>query len=326
MKVTFINRSLTFGGFSFETLFKTIKSNLKEVNYTDFYDKTHNGFLKNIKELKKIPTDVYHITGGLGYYALFLPTKKTILTVHDTNHYEHDLKGIKKWVFGLLFYQLPIKNVKYVTVVSHHTKKRLIALFNVPEEKIKVITNCYPNNFNKRLKTELSSPVNILQIGTKKNKNINRLIEAIKGLDISLTIIGKLDPSTKNNLINSKLKYHNKVNLSNNEIYTEYCNCDIVSFVSLNEGFGLPIIEANAVGRVILTSNISSMPEVAGNAAHLVDPYSTEAIKAGFIKLIEDTPYRQSLLENGFENIKRFEPEKIAQDYNNLYKMLLLNE
>ena len=320
MKVTFINRSLAFGGFSFETLFKTIKSNLKEVDYTDFYDKTHNGFFKNLKAVKKISTDVYHITGGLGYYALFLPTKKTILTVHDTNHYEHDLKGLKKWVFGLVFYRIPIRNVKYVTVVSNHTKSRLITLFNVPQEKIKVITNCYPNNFNKKIKAELNSPVNILQIGTKKNKNINLLIESLKGIDASLTIIGKLDVSTKDNLINSKLKYHNKINLSDQEIYTEYCNCDIVSFVSLNEGFGLPIIEANAVGRAILTSNISSMPEVAGNAACLVNPYSSEEIKAGFIKLIEDKAYRESLIANGFENIKRFEPKKIAQDYYNLYK------
>lgn len=323
MKVTYVNRSLTFGGFSFEELFKTIKANLKNVEYSDFYDKTHKGFFKNVKALKKIPTDVYHITGGLGYYALFLPTKRTILTVHDTNHYEHDLKGLKKWIFGLLFYRLPIKNVKYVTVVSNHTKKNLISLFNIPEEKIIVIANCYPNNFDKKIKSELNSPVNILQIGTKKNKNLSRLIEAIKDLNVHLTIIGKLSPKINEQLLSSKVKFSNKLNLSSKEIYNEYCNCDIVSFVSLNEGFGLPIIEANAVGRAILTSNVSSMPEVAGNAACLVNPYDVNDIKTGFQNLIENDTYRKSLIENGFENIKRFQPNKIAQDYYNLYKKVV---
>ena len=98
MKVTYINRSINFGGFSFEELFKTIKSNLKEIDYCDFYDKTYPRFLSNIKAVKKIPSDLYHITGGVGYYAFFLPTNKTILTIHDTNHYEYDLKGIKKWI------------------------------------------------------------------------------------------------------------------------------------------------------------------------------------------------------------------------------------
>ena len=106
MKVLFINRSLQFGGFSFEELFKTIKSNLINCNFEDYFDGTHSGFYKNIKAVKNISTDVYHITGGIGYYALFLPKNKTIFTIHDTNHYEYDLKGLKKWIFGLIYYKI----------------------------------------------------------------------------------------------------------------------------------------------------------------------------------------------------------------------------
>lgn len=95
MKILFLHRSKNFG-FSFEELFRTIQQNLKKVEFENFYDKTYSSFRKNLKKVKQLKSDVIHITGGVGYYAFFLPTAKTILTVHDTNHYEFDLKGIKK--------------------------------------------------------------------------------------------------------------------------------------------------------------------------------------------------------------------------------------
>ena len=96
MKILFLHRAKSFGGHSFEELFTTIKQHLNNCIYEDFYDKTYPSFWRNLKALKKIECDVIHITGGIGYYALFSPSHKTILTVHDTNHYEFDLKGIKK--------------------------------------------------------------------------------------------------------------------------------------------------------------------------------------------------------------------------------------
>ncbi|MBL4593616.1 MAG: glycosyltransferase family 4 protein [Flavobacteriales bacterium] len=323
MKILFLHRSKSFGGFSFETLFETIKEHLTTCQTEDFYDKTYSSFWKNLKEIRRIKCDVIHITGGIGYYAFFLPTHKTMLTVHDTNHYEFDLKGFKKWIFGYLFYKLPIANVKYVTVVSEHTKSRLIKLFGIPEYKICVIHNCYSNNFEGNVRKELNSPVKILQIGTKANKNIPRLINAIKGLNVELSIIGKLNEKLIEQLKKQDIKYLNKINLSNSEIYNEYKKCDIVAFVSLREGFGLPIIEANAVGRAVITSNISSMPEVAANAACIIDPTSEKEIREGIQKIIKDTTYRNQLITNGFENIKRFNPTLIAKKYETLYLKLI---
>ncbi len=319
MKILYLNRAKKFGGFSFEELFITIKNNLIRCETVDFYDKTYSSFWKNIKVVRKIKCDVIHITGGIGYYALFLPTKKTILTVHDTNHYEFDLKGIKKWVYGWLIYRLPIKNVKYVTVVSNHTKNNLIRFFGINEAKIKVIPNCSPEEFKENIKNILSKPTKILQIGTKPNKNLKRLIEAVKGLEVELIIIGKLTVELLELLKESKINYINKYNLTREEIYLEYVNCDIVAFVSLREGFGLPIIEANAIGRAIMTSDISSMPEVAGNSAHLVNPMNIEEIRNGIIKLTENDAYRNQLIANGVENAKKYSPNLIANYYKDLY-------
>jgi glycosyltransferase involved in cell wall biosynthesis len=319
MKILYLNRSKDFGGFSFEELFKTVKSNLTCCEIEDFYDKTYSSFWKNIQAIRKIKCDVIHITGGIGYYALFLPKKKTILTVHDTNHYEFDLKGIKKWIYGWVIYRLPIMNVKHVTVVSEHTKNNLIRFFNIAEEKIKVIPNCYPSDFKSEIKDSINIPAKLLQIGTKPNKNLKRLIEAITQLNVELTIIGKLTHEMLELLKENEVNYVNKSNLTINEIYQAYLDCDIVTFVSLREGFGLPIIEANVIGRAIISSNTSSMPEVAGISAHLVNPLNIEEIRNGLTKLIENDDYRKKLIINGFENAKKYNPIIIASLYEKLY-------
>jgi len=324
MNVLFLHRARSFGGFSFEELFSTIKKHITKFSYQDFYDKTYSSFVKNLKAIKKIDADVIHITGGLGYYALFLPTKKTILTVHDTNHYEHDLSGFKKWLFGHLFYKIPYKNTSFITTVSEHTKSRLIELFSFDERRIHVIHNCYPEDFSVKEKKELAPAVKILQIGTKKNKNLDRLIDALKGLNIELTIVGKISGEIKIKLEQTNINYINKTNLTHKEIYNEYVNTDIVSFISLHEGFGLPIIEANAVGRAVITSNISSMPEVGGKAAHYINPYDTNDIKEGILRLINDDEYRNQLIKDGLINIKRFTPEKKAAEYEELYQSIII--
>ena len=86
------------------------------------------------------------------------------------------------------------------------------------------------------------------------------------------------------------------------------------------EGFGLPILEAQATGRPVITSNEASMPEVAGDAAILVNPYEVVEIKEAVEKIISDKKLREDLIKKGIENIKRFTPEKIAENYASLYR------
>lgn len=87
------------------------------------------------------------------------------------------------------------------------------------------------------------------------------------------------------------INYRWEVNLKNEQVVQKYINCDMLLFVSTLEGFGLPIVEANAIERPVITSNFSSMPEIAGEAAHLVDPFDANSIRSGVIRIIEDDRY-----------------------------------
>ena len=88
------------------------------------------------------------------------------------------------------------------------------------------------------------------------------------------------------------------------------------------EGFGMPILEAQAVGRAVISSNLFSMPEVAGDSAVLVDPFNIGEIRSAILKIISDDTFREDRIRKGFENIKRFDPELIANQYFGLYEMI----
>jgi glycosyltransferase involved in cell wall biosynthesis len=109
-------------------------------------------------------------------------------------------------------------------------------------------------------------------------------------------------------------------NLSISDLISVYKSIDILYFASTYEGFGMPIIEANAVGRPVITSNVYSMPEVAGNAACLVDPLNINDIKNGILRILDDKIYRDKLVLNGFINAKRFDASTIAEQYAKIYR------
>ena len=121
-----------------------------------------------------------------------------------------------------------------------------------------------------------------------------------------------------NELNENNIDYANFTYLSDEEVFEQYKECDMLSFVSTYEGFGMPIVEANTVGRPVITSNLLSMPEVAGDAALIVNPYNIDEIRNGILKIINDDIYRNNLIHNGYENVKRFNLNDIAEQYSNI--------
>lgn len=98
-----------------------------------------------------------------------------------------------------------------------------------------------------------------------------------------------------------------------------YNSVDCLVFPSIIEGFGLPILEAQKCGCPVITSNVSSMPEIAGKGAVFVDPYSTDSIKNGIELVLNDLSVRKRIIEEGLENSRRFSWTNLVKKYLSLY-------
>ena len=266
--------------------------------------------------------EINHITGDIHFVALFLKKRKTILTVHDIGSV---LKGggIKNKVLRFFWFTMPFARVKYITVISDFTKTEILQNFNINPQKIIVIPDCVSEEIKYTPKEFNKEKPNILQIGTKSNKNLENLIPALNGINCTLTIIGKLSDKQKEQLKTNNIDYDNKYNLSFPEIINEYKNTDIVTFISTYEGFGVPILEAQATGRPVITSNLSPMKEVAGEGALLINPNDITSIKNGIQSLIKNEPQKQTLIKKGQENVKNYTAKSIAAQYHNLYKTII---
>lgn len=323
MKLTFFHRDCRPGVFSIEEVFKRVRQHLPvEIDIHDYIlpASTWPERIKAVRDVKKHISEVNHITGDVNFLALGLPPDKTIITVHDIGHYEQTLKGWKRFIYGQIWFSRPLKRVKYITTISNVSKQKLIDYFHINPGKIQVIHNPLPEGFAYEPKEKIHDKPKILQIGGGENKNVERLIEAIKGLSCELMLIRKPNDRLKKMMRDAKVDYNFYYNLSYEQVYQKYVESDMLYFASTYEGFGVPILEAQCTGRPVLTSNLEPMPEVAGEGALFVDPYNISEIRAGIIKIIEDNNYRMQLISTGKENIKRFDPEKIARQYYKLYK------
>ena len=142
---------------------------------------------------------------------------------------------------------------------------------------------------------------------------------------MSLVIVGHLTPDLNRLLAASRIRFENYERLSEEEVVDLYRSVDLVSFVSTLEGFGMPILEAQAIGRPVLTSNCSSMPEVAGQGALQVDPTSVQSIRDGLQRLLQDDTLRADLTSYGIMNVDRFSTASIASQYVWIYRSILDN-
>lgn len=273
----------------------------------------------NIRWAGTLCADVLHITGDIHYVCLGTNKKKTILTIHDLEMLNR-LKGWRRSVVKLLWFTIPIKRTRIITCISKATEQRLLSICRIEPNKVRVIPNLLPKAFPFFPKSDMREKPRLLFVGTKHNKNLERVAQAIQGMNCSLVIVGKLNEHQLSTLAGHRIEFENLVGIDDNQMEEQYRLADLLCFPSLEEGFGLPIIEAQSMGRPVVTSNLSSMPEVAGEGACLVDPYSVESIRDGINKIISDSAFRKHLIEVGHTNQKRFAPAAIASQYLDLYR------
>lgn len=324
MRVVLIYRKPNTGGYSIEELFRTIAAELSsQVEVIEYEAQGLSRLLFDVRQLRQLNADIYHITGDINYLTYLLPSKKVVLTIHDIGHYLFGLKGIKRQLYKWLWLVFPIRSAGAITAVSTETRDNIVKHLGINGKEIVVINNCYSDIFKPVSKSfALECPI-ILQVGTQPYKNVPRLVEALKGLRCHLVLIGFLDTEIRHKLNKYKVSYENFVGLTHDEIYQQYVECDVVSFVSLGEGFGVPIIEAQAVGRPLITADVSPLCDVAGAGACLADPMNVLHIRDGIERIIGDNTYRTKIIESGFQNVNRYSPITISSEYLTFYRKLM---
>lgn len=325
-KILFVERK--FNEFvSIEKAFREIAAGLSDKFETEFQQLQYgNGIadiVKNLLFFRKKEARIYHVTGHVHYIAMLFPPDRTVLSIMDLGYLSR-YSGIKLFVLNKLLLDWPVRRLKYITAISEATKREIIENTGCDPGKIRALDlPLLPHVQGGKPKVFNTEKPLILQVGTMPNKNVPALARALKGLNCNLRVIGRMTEEQIAAMHDNGIDFENAFNLTDDQIRAEYEQADIISFCSLHEGFGLPIIEGQIMGRPVITSNRSPMIETSGGAAYLADPADPASIREGIDKIIADANYRKGLVERGFENIKRYEPAAIARQYEDLYNEIL---
>lgn len=263
------------------------------------------------------------------------PGLKTVVTVHDLgSEYLPGMHQLKQRLYLGYMQRRQLKSATKIIAVSKATKDDLVKRIGLPSEKIEVVYEGYDKELFKPVKNDLLvnslksldlvSGEYFLFVGTiQPRKNIYRLITAYDSYygpfkkAPKLVLVGSkgwlsddIYKLVKTLGLEDRVKFLGRVD--DEKLPALYSGAIALTFPSLFEGFGLPILEAQACGCPVITSNLSSMPEVAGKGAILVDPYSVNEIAAALRMVTSDKVKVTSLVRDGYENIKRFSWEKCA--------------
>jgi len=325
-KITFFHRHNNIG-FSIQKVFGTLISEITKTNYIENYympsyrsmpwDIVINSYY-TFKHRNK--HGINHVTGHIHDVLLALIGCKCILTVHDLvfiENVKNPIKRLYKWIFWLY---IPSLIADKIVCISAETERKI--LNRIKTKKTLIIHNPLDPEFEFVDKEFNEYKPVILHIGTGWNKNLERTIMALRDIPCCLRIIGKIDQKIISLLTEFNIEFSNVFNLTDKEIREEYVNCDIVNFPSVYEGFGMPIIEGQKTGRIVIASKIEPLIEVSGGAVHFVNPSNIESIRNGYLEIISNKKYREKLILSGLENVKKFSVESISFKYIQLYRSL----
>src|ERR1035437_449687 len=298
---------------------------------------------------EKLPSDVQ--VAHFPYFEpvfLALPIYnkfKTVVTVHDLTPivfpqaFPSGIKGKLKWQMQ----RFALKRASAVITDSQSSKKDIRKYARVRENKIHVVYLAAGEGFRKletgnwklEIKKRYGLPEKfVLYVGDVTwNKNLPRLIDAIKEVKLPLVMVGKslvsedYDKSspwnTDLNRVGEQTKGDSNILklgfVSGEELVQLYNLATVFVMPSLYEGFGLPILEAMACGCPVITSKEGSLGEVAGNSALYVDAYDMDSIAAGIKKVFNDQILQKELSEKGLVNVKRFSWKKTATETLEVY-------
>ena len=280
--------------------------------------------------LKKNKVDLY--VGTDGFFPLHTKSK-TLSVFHDICfiHHPKDLPFFTGLYYRNMFPHLAKRSTR-IAAVSEFTKSDIVKEFNIKSEKIDIVYNGASENFVPLSKSEIEKtrskfsngkPYFLFVGAIHHRKNISNMLKAFdeykksQSSDVKMLMVGAKrwwTEEMENTLTNMEFKdevvFTGRVSLQDLTDITG--SAMAMTYVSNFEGFGIPIIEAMRSGIPVLTSNTSSMPEIAGGAALLCDPFSVESIKIGMTKLASDENLRADMVQKGLIRQADFNWDKTA--------------
>jgi len=267
---------------------------------------------------------------------------RSVVTIHDCIHlmFPQYLPNRLAPYYARTFIGLAARRADRVLTVSESSKRDILRFVDIPPERIDVIYNAYDDRFSRAPREEDVERVReryqlhgefVLYAGNvKPHKNVERLIDAFhhvrhRGLDhLKLVVIG--DELTKYAALRRAVHRHNLHKyvrflgyLPEDTLAVMYRLAAVFVFPSLYEGFGLPPLEAMASGTPVVTSNVSSLPEVAGDAAVLVNPLESEAIADGIERVLTDRMLNADLRRRGLARARQFSWEASVKRVHEIY-------
>ncbi|WP_414544541.1 glycosyltransferase family 4 protein [Nostoc sp. CCY0012] len=301
--------------------------------------------------IKKHNADIYHIIDHSdGYLVHWLKGKPQpiVVTCHDLinliqpeNIYDQSslpFMSMAAWKFAIR----GMKKAKHIISVSQHTAKDIRQNLEIAPENITIAPDAIESIFRILPKKEVFSlrqeygiapeTFCLLNVGSNHpRKNISTILKVIKALkEKNLPVYFWKAGADFTSEQKTFIQTHELQNFvaylgkpDQDKLVQIYNATDVLLSPSLYEGFGMTVIEAMACGTPVITSNVTSLPEVAGNAAILVDPVDIQEIVKAVCRLMEDTTYRNSLIEAGLVRAKPFTWENTAEQVAAVYEKIL---
>ena len=296
--------------------------------------------------LRRFRVDLLHVP-HLFWRPRFSPCPY-VVTVHDLLNHLYPVSNGSSWRRALhrRLTAHVLRHAARILAVSHFTRNDIVRLFRVPEERVEVVYNAIDERFRVGHATTLDRemiaeryqvnyPFLLYAGNIRPHKNLGRLIEAFAALKAELAKDGSF-PELKLIIIGDELSKHPdlrrtviKGGVQNDVRFLGFVPIDVLRifydlakifvFPSLYEGFGLPPLEAMALGTPVVTSNTSSLPEVVGNAAVLVNPENVFEIMRAIHRVLLDQPLRDSLKKRGYEQAQRYSWDVSVQQILRVY-------
>jgi len=283
------------------------------------------------RALKKLKPDIFISPDGFLPLSIKIPC---IPVIHDLNfhHRPNDLPRMVRNYYNRCFPKFAEKATRIITV-SEYSRKDIVESYNIDPDIIDVVYNGADKIFKPATEIEKNETKKRFTSGKDyfvyagslhPRKNISALLQAFEdfkketGSDMKLILAGEtlfITPGMKKKL--KHMNYRNDVILtgrvSTEDMHLIISSATVMTFVSHYEGFGIPVLESMQCGVPVIASNVTSIPEVAGDAALYISPGKPETILEAMKKITEDFKLRENLIEKGFVQSRKFSWDKTAE-------------